>query len=100
MKKELSYEHRSAELASTTGSRIPLFTVMTDNVVHGRWLHPQTTKYFIATESVKAALMSAGIAEEKLVVSGIPIREAIKKQGQRQRKQFGLVAKKRQSWMH
>ncbi|CAH1055232.1 MGDG synthase family glycosyltransferase [Paenibacillus pseudetheri] len=66
----------AAELASTTGSRIPLFTVMTDYVVHGRWLHPQTTKYFIASENMKATLMSAGIAEEKLVVSGIPIREA------------------------
>ncbi|MFD5021008.1 glycosyltransferase [Paenibacillus sp. NPDC058367] len=66
----------AAELASTTGSRIPMFTVMTDYVVHGRWLHPQTTKYFIATESMKATLISAGIAEEKLVVSGIPIREA------------------------
>jgi len=39
----------AAELASTTGSRMPLFTVMTDYVVHGRWLHPQTTKYFIAS---------------------------------------------------
>jgi processive 1,2-diacylglycerol beta-glucosyltransferase len=66
----------AAELASTTGSRMPLFTVMTDYVVHGRWLHPQTTKYFIASESMKATLMAAGIAEEKLVVSGIPIREA------------------------
>ncbi|WP_339319599.1 glycosyltransferase [Paenibacillus sp. FSL R10-2734] len=66
----------AAELATETRSRIPLFTVMTDYVVHGRWLHPQTTKYSIATESMRAALLSAGIAEEKLVVSGIPIREA------------------------
>ncbi|AIQ37117.1 hypothetical protein R50345_22190 [Paenibacillus sp. FSL R5-0345] len=65
----------AAELASTTGSRMPLFTVMTDYVVHGRWLHPQTTKYFIASEDMKTTLMSAGVAEEKLVVSGIPIRE-------------------------
>ncbi|WP_340010891.1 glycosyltransferase [Paenibacillus sp. FSL H7-0690] len=74
----------AAELASTKGRRIPLFTVMTDYVVHGRWLHPQTTKYFIATESMKAELMSLGIAEEKLVVSGIPIREAFEQTQERE----------------
>lgn len=49
---------------------------MTDYVLHGRWLHPHTMKYFIATEGMRQALLSEGIAEDAVVVSGIPIRQA------------------------
>jgi len=64
----------AAELAEDTASQTPIFTVITDFVLHGRWLHPHTSKYFIATESLKRALLAAGVAEDTLVVSGIPVR--------------------------
>ncbi|BCG59325.1 MGDG synthase family glycosyltransferase [Paenibacillus sp. URB8-2] len=66
----------AAELGEETVSGVPIFTVMTDYVLHGRWLHPHTMKYFIATEGMRQALLSEGIAEDAVVVSGIPIRQA------------------------
>jgi processive 1,2-diacylglycerol beta-glucosyltransferase len=55
---------------------IPTFTVITDYVLHSRWIHPGTQHYFIATESLKREMMAAGISEQKISVTGIPIREA------------------------
>ncbi|MFC3746846.1 glycosyltransferase [Paenibacillus sp. GCM10012306] len=64
----------AAQLIKETGRPVPTFTILTDYVLHGRWLHPHTTKYFLAAESVKPAFLDAGISEEALMVSGIPIR--------------------------
>ncbi|MHA6529553.1 MGDG synthase family glycosyltransferase [Paenibacillus sp. BAC0078] len=64
----------AAQLAEETDSQVPVFTVMTDYVLHGRWMHPHTTKYFVASERLKTALLAAGAAEDTLVVSGIPVR--------------------------
>jgi processive 1,2-diacylglycerol beta-glucosyltransferase len=55
---------------------VPTFTVITDYVLHTRWIHPGTQHYFIATESLKQELLAAGISEQKISVTGIPIREA------------------------
>lgn len=64
----------AAQLGEESGNQIPIFTVMTDYVLHGRWMHPHTTKYFIAAESMRVTLLAAGATEDTLVVSGIPIR--------------------------
>jgi processive 1,2-diacylglycerol beta-glucosyltransferase len=55
---------------------VPTFTVITDYVLHSRWIHPGTQHYFIATESLKREMMAAGISENKISVTGIPIKEA------------------------
>lgn len=57
-----------------TGCRIPTYTVLTDYVLHSRWLHRETDRYFVATEELKADLAGAGFAPERISVSGIPIR--------------------------
>jgi processive 1,2-diacylglycerol beta-glucosyltransferase len=68
----------ASQLSEEAGAHVPIFTVLTDYVLHGRWIHPSTWKYFVPTESVKAALLASGVPEQSVSVSGIPIREAFR----------------------
>jgi processive 1,2-diacylglycerol beta-glucosyltransferase len=54
---------------------VPTFTVITDYVLHTRWIHPGTQHYFIAAECLKREMIAAGISEQKISVTGIPIRK-------------------------
>jgi processive 1,2-diacylglycerol beta-glucosyltransferase len=55
---------------------IPTFTVVTDYALHARWIHPDTDKYYVATEELKAEMMCKGLTSGQIEVSGIPIRQA------------------------
>ncbi|BFT69716.1 MGDG synthase family glycosyltransferase [Paenibacillus sp. P36] len=55
---------------------IPTFTIMTDYVIHARWLHPAIDKYYVASEDLKANMIENGINEKGVEVTGIPIRDA------------------------
>ncbi|MRN54403.1 MGDG synthase family glycosyltransferase [Paenibacillus monticola] len=69
----------ASRLSEEAGNEVSIFTVLTDYVLHGRWLHPYTMKYFTATESMKQELLAAGVPEERITISGIPIRAAFRK---------------------
>jgi processive 1,2-diacylglycerol beta-glucosyltransferase len=60
---------------------IPTFTIVTDYALHARWIHPDTRKYYVATDELKAELMAKGCAGEQVMVSGIPIRQAFYEAG-------------------
>jgi len=66
------------ELRKQTGLNIPIFAVLTDHVIHNRWIHPEIDKYFVANEELKAAIINKGIPAERIVVSGIPLRMAFR----------------------
>jgi processive 1,2-diacylglycerol beta-glucosyltransferase len=53
---------------------IPTFTVLTDYALHARWVHPRTDKYYVATNELKAELLTKGFEYEQIEVTGIPIR--------------------------
>jgi processive 1,2-diacylglycerol beta-glucosyltransferase len=55
---------------------VPTFTVLTDYVPHSRWMHTGTDRYFVATDEAKSKMVMAGVGENRISVSGIPIREA------------------------
>jgi processive 1,2-diacylglycerol beta-glucosyltransferase len=68
--------------ASPTVSKsfgIPTFTIMTDYVIHARWLHSTIDKYYVASEDMKSTMIKKGINEEVIEVTGIPIRDAFEK---------------------
>ncbi|MFE4711471.1 glycosyltransferase [Paenibacillus sp. NPDC056722] len=69
----------ASELSEKVGMQVPIFTVLTDYVLHGRWIHPSTWKYFAPSDSVKEALLASGVPPQAITVSGIPIREAFQK---------------------
>lgn len=55
---------------------VPLATVITDHAIHSQWIHPQTDRYFVGSNHVKAGLIRRGIAAEAVQVTGIPVRPA------------------------
>ncbi len=65
-----------AELRKQTGLQIPIFTVLTDFVLHDRWIHQEIDHYFVANEELKTAIINKGIPAERVKVSGIPLRKA------------------------
>jgi processive 1,2-diacylglycerol beta-glucosyltransferase len=73
-----------SHLRSETRRDVPTFTVLTDYVLHSRWVHPGTDRYFVATEELGSELAAAGISDSRIVVSGIPVREAFDRPVDRQ----------------
>lgn len=52
---------------------VPLATVITDNILHALWLNPAVDLYLVANGRLRASLMQHGIAQHKIMVTGIPI---------------------------
>lgn len=55
-------------------SNIPLYTYITDIGVHGEWLADNTDIYFVSGQTTKKELLDRGVPEEKIIVSGIPVK--------------------------
>ncbi|MDR0269722.1 glycosyltransferase [Paenibacillus sp.] len=56
---------------------IPTSTVITDYTLHSRWVHPDTDKYYVATEALKSDLIrNHGASPDHVLVTGIPVRTA------------------------
>ncbi|MGO4497361.1 glycosyltransferase [Paenibacillus sp. 2RAB27] len=53
---------------------VPTVTVITDYTDHSYWIHPGTDKYLVGAEHVKQALLRYAIPEQRIVVTGIPLR--------------------------
>ena len=54
---------------------IPIVGVITDFAIHQLWVYPQMDGYCVAASPLKELLVQQGIAPEKVVVSGIPVRK-------------------------
>jgi processive 1,2-diacylglycerol beta-glucosyltransferase len=58
-----------------TGRRIPPHTtVVTDFVAHSQWIAPRVDRYCVAAEEVKHEFVARGIAPDRVVVTGVPVR--------------------------
>lgn len=55
---------------------IPLYTYITDITAHEEWIADGTDKYFVGDKTTKQTLLSKGVDEERIVVSGIPVRKS------------------------
>lgn len=53
--------------------RVPLYTYITDITAHAEWIAPATDRYFVGDVTTKNTLLSNGVPEEKITVSGIPV---------------------------
>lgn len=53
---------------------IPIYNVVTDYCLHSSWVHPRIDKYFVATPDLQTQLIDNGVSNNKIVVSGIPVR--------------------------
>ncbi|CAM3026353.1 glycosyltransferase [Paenibacillus sediminis] len=61
-------------LKSNLMTDIPTVTVITDYTDHSYWVHPFTDRYIVGAEHVKQALLKHHVPDERIVVTGIPIK--------------------------
>ncbi|MBD7965194.1 MGDG synthase family glycosyltransferase [Fictibacillus norfolkensis] len=66
--------HAAPFLIKKSRFNIPIYTVITDYFAHPFWINPSIDHYFVASPSVKNGLIKHGVAENRITVSGIPIR--------------------------
>ncbi len=52
---------------------VPLYTYITDITAHEEWIAPGTDRYFVGDVTTRNTLLSKGVPEEKITVSGIPV---------------------------
>src|SRR2546426_77976 len=57
------------------GNRVPPHTtVVTDFVAHSQWIAPHVDRYCVAADEVRHEYSARGIPEERIVVTGVPVR--------------------------
>ncbi len=59
-------------------TNIKLYTYVTDMDVHNEWIADNTDAYFVGSDITKNMLLSKGIEEEKIILSGLPVKELFK----------------------
>lgn len=62
------------KLRRKIGMDIPIVNVVTDFDLHGRWLHPDVDRFYVATEEMRREAAEVGIDPNRITVSGIPIK--------------------------
>ncbi|MDE3839302.1 diacylglycerol glucosyltransferase [Bacillus methanolicus] len=68
--------HTAPFFIKKSKSSIPVYTVITDYCAHPYWTNPLIDHYFVASKSVKLSLLAKNIEEQRITVSGIPIRSS------------------------
>lgn len=61
------------------GIQIPLVTCITDMTCHSEWINPGTDCYFAGSAAVREGLIAKGVAADRIVITGVPVREEFKK---------------------
>ena len=72
---------------------VPCATMITDYVTHSQWIHPNVERYCVPAASVRDGLVSRGIPEARIGVTGIPIERKFLRPLDRDaiRQRLGLV---------
>jgi processive 1,2-diacylglycerol beta-glucosyltransferase len=67
-----------------------LYTVPTDFAFHSYWINPAVRRYFVANVEFEAGLRGAGIPEDRIQVTGIPVHAAFRRLSPRDSPPLGL----------
>lgn len=59
---------------ATRKSKVILNTCITDIDVSKEWINDEINLYFVASEKTKNALVNMGVSSNKIVISGIPVK--------------------------
>jgi processive 1,2-diacylglycerol beta-glucosyltransferase len=52
----------------------PVMGIVTDFAVHAFWVHRNVDAYAVATEGIREVMIGRGVAPERVLASGIPVR--------------------------
>lgn len=56
--------------------KTPLITIITDICAANEWVYPNTDLYCVATQEVKEDLKQKGVNENKILITGIPVKNS------------------------
>jgi processive 1,2-diacylglycerol beta-glucosyltransferase len=62
-----------SDLKSAGRTAVPCLTAITDYVTHSQWIHPYVERYCVPSASVRDGLVSRGVPQERIRVTGLPI---------------------------
>ena len=68
--------HLMSLLKLKTGWQVPLVTCITDVTTHTVWINRQTDLYLVAAPCTKESLLELGVPEQRILISGIPVRSS------------------------
>lgn len=57
----------------------PFYSIVIDLLLHDLWVERDIDRYYVLNEKAKEELKRWGVGEEKVVVSGLPLREGFRK---------------------
>jgi processive 1,2-diacylglycerol beta-glucosyltransferase len=63
------------EFKKKTGAAIPIVNIVTDFCLHQNWIHNNIDRYYVATEELAETMKQFGIANDKIRVTGIPVKQ-------------------------
>lgn len=69
---------------------VPLIAVPTDFRVHAYWLHPAIDRYLVPSEEASRDLVARGIAQDRIIVTGIPVHPDFSRAGSKESARVAL----------
>lgn len=93
-----TYNHRTVFLNKEEYfPEIPLVSVVTEFTLPSFWVHENNDKYYLACSQTKERLLQTGTPEEKIMVTGIPVRKNFKEKNNLQelKKKYNLDPNKK-----
>lgn len=63
-----------AEFKRLYDQTLPVVGIVTDFAVHAFWIHRNIDGYVVANESIREHMIARGVAPERVVAAGIPVR--------------------------
>ncbi|GGJ09904.1 galactosyldiacylglycerol synthase [Alicyclobacillus cellulosilyticus] len=63
-----------SELRGMQYTSVRSAAIVTDYTAHRQWVQVHTDAYFVASDSVKQELLAYGVPEDRIFVTGIPVR--------------------------
>ena len=88
-------------ITKETGKHLPIFTVCTDlGSAHSMWFANGIEKLFVASDAIKELAMQRGkVAEEKIIISGLPIRHDFAVQAEKMGNRHSVEGKEYQKYV-
>lgn len=68
----------------TAKNSVPLYTYVTDISIQEEWISKNTDLYFVGAQATKNSLVSKGVDPEKIIISGIPVKQKFRQENAHQ----------------
>ncbi len=70
-----TYNHRTVAINKDFFPNIPLVNIVTEFTLPHFWIHDNIDRYYLASNDTKKELKKFNVPDEKILISGIPVRK-------------------------